>query len=389
MRNDILFLTLRTFSATGGIEKVCRILGKALYEQSLQSNSKYAVCSMYDVNDDAADNPYFPTENFCGYGIRKLNFIQAMVRKGRDYDTLILSHINLLPIAWLLKKINPKKKIVLLAHGIEIWYPLSKRKRKMLDCCDAIFCVSNYTAATIISEHDLPPQICKVLNNCLDPFMPLPQKNVNTDALRERYGFTKTDKILFKLARLSESEKYKGYDKVIDAIQHLNNPTIKYIIAGKADAGELASLNEKIKKAGLEKQVVLAGFIPEEELANHFYLADLYLMPSTGEGFGVVYLEAMYYGLPVIAGNVDGSVDALDKGRLGTLVDPDDNAKLQKAIEVILQSPENYIPNHLRLLELFSYEQYKFKLNNLLDEVSSFPSLPRMKQSLHSTERIS
>ena len=367
LRKDVLFLTLRIFSATGGIEKVCRILGKALYEQSLESNSKFAVCSMYDVNADAADNPYFPAENFCGYGIHKMEFIQAMVRKALKFDTVILSHINLLPIAWLLKKISPKKKVILLAHGIEIWYPLSKRKKNMLSCCDAIFCVSNYTAQTIIKEHGLAPQKCKVLNNCLDPFMPLPQENVNTDELRKKYGFSPTDKILFTLARLSESEKYKGYDKVITALQELNDPTIKYIIAGKADAGELASLKEKIKAAGVEKQVVLAGFIADEELAAHFYLADVYIMPSTGEGFGVVYLEAMYYGLPVIAGNVDGSVDALDKGNLGLLINPNDNNAIQNAIKQIIEQPLNYQPDQIRLQELFGYETYKEKLSLMLN----------------------
>ncbi len=370
MRKDVLFLTLRIFSATGGIEKVCRILGKALYEQSLESNSKFAVCSMYDVNADAADNPYFPAENFCGYGIHKMEFIQAMVRKALKFDTVILSHINLLPIAWLLKKISPKKKVILLAHGIEIWYPLSGRKKNMLTrCCDAIFCVSNYTAQTIIKEHGLQPQKCKVLNNCLDPFMPLPQENLNTQKLLEKYNIQSSDQILMTLCRLSSKERYKGYEKVIMAVATLKDkhPNLKYLVAGSYDAAEKTFVASLIKQYDLKDKIILTGFIKDEELEAHFKLADIYIMPSLKEGFGIVFIEAMHYGLPVIAGNRDGSVDALDNGNLGLLVDPDDNLALQNAITSILKDSKKHKPNLNRLQELFSYEIYKEKLYNLLE----------------------
>lgn len=369
MRNDRLFLTLRTFSATGGIEKVCRIMGKALYEQSLQTNSRLAICSMYDAPTDAVDNQYFPTEYFCGYGIRKLNFIQAMVRKGAAYDTLILSHINLMPIAWLLKKLHPQKKIILLAHGIEIWYPLSARKRNMLHCCDAIFCVSNFTAQVIIKEHLLAPHKCKVLNNCLDPFMPLAKEKVKAPNLLQKYGLKQTDKILMTLCRLSSKERYKGYEKVIMAIAGLKNkiPQLKYLLAGSYDEEEKMFLDNLIQQQNIATQVRLTGYLNDEELEAHFKLADAYIMPSLKEGFGIVFIEAMHYGLPVIAGNRDGSVDALDNGNLGLLVDPDDNLALQNSITEMLFSAEQHKPNAGRLQELFSYEAYKTRLRELLD----------------------
>ena len=68
----------------------------------------------------------------------------------------------------------------------------------------------------------------------------------------------------------------------------------------------------------------LLGRLHGQELLDYYRLADVFVMPSTGEGFGIVFLEASATGLPVIAGNRDGSVDALAEGRIGTLVDPDD-----------------------------------------------------------------
>src|SRR5664279_3697408 len=150
-----LFLTLRTFSATGGIEKVCRIMGKALYEDSIQNEGVVEICSMYDRQRDAFGNPYFPSENFRGFAIGKLFFIKEMIQEGFKNDRVILSHINLLPVGWLIKKIAPRTKIILLAHGIEIWYPLSKFKRKMLRNCYKIIAVSQYTRDTIIKVHGL------------------------------------------------------------------------------------------------------------------------------------------------------------------------------------------------------------------------------------------
>ena len=85
-------------------------------------------------------------------------------------------------------------------------------------------------------------------------------------------------------------------------------------------------------------------------------------MPSRKEGFGIVFIEAMYYGLPVIAGNMDGSSDALLHGKLGQLVNPDSVEEIANAISNILKNKPSYIPDRKLLIQHFSYETYK---NNL------------------------
>jgi phosphatidylinositol alpha-1,6-mannosyltransferase len=76
----------------------------------------------------------------------------------------------------------------------------------------------------------------------------------------------------------------------------------------------------------------LLGEVAGRNLPAYYRLADLFVMPTTGEGFGIVFLEASAVGLPVIGGNRDGSVDALAEGRIGSLVDPDDVTGLAEAI---------------------------------------------------------
>lgn len=363
-----LFLTLRTFSATGGIEKVCRILGKALYEESIEKDGLLQVCSMYDEQQDAWNNMYFPSDNFQGFGIQKIRFIKEMVMAGRGFDRVVMSHINLLPVGWMIKKLSPHTGIILLAHGIEIWYPLPERKRRMLRGCDRIIAVSNYTKNTISKEHGIALEKISVLNNCLDPFLPVPSLLKKKNGLLHKYGFSETDTILMTLTRLASRERYKGYDKVITAIAGLKMryPGIKYFIAGRYDSHEKAYVEDLLKDLNIQDTVVMPGFIPEEELEAHFAMSDIYVMPSRKEGFGIVFIEAMYYGLPVIAGNIDGSADALLNGELGQLVHPEKVSEIADAIANVINNKTAYKPSRDLLTSNFSYEKYKQKLEEAI-----------------------
>ena len=343
-------------------------MGKALYEAAIVNDGRFTICSMYDRQSDADDNLYFPSENFRGFGINKFLFTEQMIALGTRNDMVILSHINLLPVGWLIKKISPGTKIILLAHGIEIWQPLNFQKTNMLRSCDRVLSVSKFTRNKIIHIHGVPEYKCRVLNNCLDPFLPLPSLHKKNEQLLHKYGFNKEDKILMTLTRLSSKERYKGYDKVIEAIAALQAKKlpVKYLLAGSYDNDEKIFLEKLIAKTRLEERVLLAGYIDDEELENYFAIADIYIMPSRKEGFGIVFIEAMYYGLPVIAGNIDGSADALLNGKLGQLVDPDNVEEITNAIEKVLTDKNAFIPNAELLIKHFSYEAYKYNLQELL-----------------------
>lgn len=367
MRTDTLFLTLNIFSATGGIEKVCRILGKALYERSVEKQERLMIWSMHDKAGDATDNIYFPTELYKSYSAGKMRFVKDAVHQGIQSRVVILSHINLLSVGWIIKKTSPATKVILMAHGIEVWGQLSEIKTAMLRSMNKIWAVSNYTRSVLTNRHGLDVGKTVVLNNCLDPFLE-PAKNISVPvAIYERYGIDKDDKILFTLSRLSSKEKYKGYEDVIKALQEINDPKIKYIIAGKADEVELDSVKTRISVAGLENNIVLAGYIADREVAAHYKMSDCYIMPSSGEGFGVSFIEAMYYGVPVIGGNGDGSMDALMNGELGTAVTPGNIKEIKNAVMGVLQKRTLHVPSYSKLMGQFGYQNYKMKLSELLN----------------------
>lgn len=369
--NNILFLTLKVFSATGGIEKVCRIAGKAMYENAIEFNKRLLVMSMHDKQADSFDNPYFPSEIFRGFGARKIQFVLKALQEGARSDVVLLSHINLLSVGWLIKRVSPSTKVLIFCHGIEIWKELSPAKRSMLQRFDEILSVSKYTAAQVNKVQGIPASKCQVLNNCLDLFLTLPKNVVSNNSLKKKYGFAAHDTILFTLTRLASTERYKGYDKVLDAMKSLQLPNLKYLIAGSCDAEEKALILQTIEEHGLSNNVVMAGFVADEELAAHFMMADMYVMPSSKEGFGIVFIEAMFYGLPVIAGNADGSVDALLNGELGILVDPKSAEAVKDAIEKVLANPEKFTPNWNLLDANFGYDVYKQRIKEMFLRLSA------------------
>ena len=73
-------------------------------------------------------------------------------------------------------------------------------------------------------------------------------------------------------------------------------------------------------------------------MSDYFRFADVFVMPSNGEGFRIVFLEAMASGVPVIGGNQDGSLDPLADGVLGTAVDPENDEELRAAISTALSA---------------------------------------------------
>ena len=147
-------------------------------------------------------------------------------------------------------------------------------------------------------------------------------------------------------------------------------PSIKYLVVGKYDDPEKQRIDAIVERLSLQQQVVFTGFITDDELSRHYQIADLYVMPSKKEGFGIVFIEAMLYGLPVIAGNKDGSTDALLQGRLGLLVDPDDQAAITASIEKVMLNTTIYKPNRQLLMEHFGFEVYKQKLKTILLHVT-------------------
>jgi glycosyltransferase involved in cell wall biosynthesis len=256
------------------------------------------------------------------------------------------------------------------AHGIDAWNLQNPRLIQALRHADRILAVSHYTRDRLLQEQALDPEKVVVLPNTFDAsrfqIAPKPQ------SLLKKYNLTLDQPVILTIARLAGEERYKGYDQIIRALPEIIKtiPNVHYLIGGKG--GDRPRVEKLIRDLKLENYVTLAGFIPDEELADHYNLCDVFAMPSKGEGFGIVYLEALACGKPTIGGNQDGAIDALCNGELGVLVDPDDLTEISTTIIKILQKtyplPILHQPEVLRkqVIEVYGFEQFKQNLAQLL-----------------------
>lgn len=358
-KDQVLFLTLRTFSMTGGIENVCKGIAYHFNSRYQEGTLDFGMISLYD---EAANPKYIDASLFNGYAGQRLKGFYEAVRRGIQQKLVILSHINLAPIGLLIKLLSPRTKLVLWTHGIEVWRPIDYIKKTFLKKVDEIVAVSSFTANSLKEWHGLDLKKVKVIPNALDPFYVFPDLTVSADkgALLKKYGLESDFPLLMATCRIKSSEILKNYDKVIAAIGELKKEGMPcyYFLCGKYEADEAERLKKVALAAGVENEFILTGFLTDEELLTLQKCADAFVLPSQKEGFGLVFIEAQAAGLRVIAGNRDGSAEAVKNQEAGVLVDAE-----VKAISSAMRDWA-FQPLHLNeklAIQVFSKKHYSFQ----------------------------
>jgi len=284
------------------------------------------------------------------------------VNEGRA-GLVLCAHIRLLPVAWL-ASLACRAPLWLMIFGIDAWErPRNPLLAWLARRVDRVISISEVTTGRFQSWADLPPARMRLLPCVvdLDRFQPGPAD----PALATRYALS-GKRVLFTFGRLVSRERAKGMDEVMEAMPSLlaDFPGLVYLIGG--DGPDRQRLTEKAKSLGLAERVIFTGRIAEEEKVAHYRLADAYVMPSRGEGFGSVILEAMAGGVPALASLKDGGREALLDGKLGVLVDPDDPARVIAGIRELLRRPKGRPAG----LDNFSIEANRARIAKLLDEIA-------------------
>jgi glycosyltransferase involved in cell wall biosynthesis len=285
--------------------------------------------------------------------------VLAALRADRRFGLIVCGHIHLLPLACL-AKLASGAPILLVTHGIEAWRPTrSKMANALVGQVDAFISVSDLSRRRFMAWSGLPEARSFILPNCFEPSAFQPGEKPGH--LLERYRL-RGKTVLMTLGRLESKERAKGFDEILELLPALAEeiPDIAYLIVGDGD--DRARLEAKARGLGVERRVAFAGFVAEAEKADHYRLADAYVMPSRGEGFGIVYLEAMACGIPVMGSRIDGSREALREGILGVLVDPDDPGDTRRGILAALARPRG-IPEGL---DYFTFSNFRGRLWQIL-----------------------
>jgi len=187
--------------------------------------------------------------------------------------------------------------------------------------------------------------------------------------IKKKYNLKEDNKIILFVGRIASE---KSIDKVIKAlaiIKKRNSSKEKLLIVGNGPAmDELKQLTRSLK---VEEDVIFTGTVSYEEIQHYYKMAYVFTIASTTETFGIVTIEALASGVPVVAVKAPGAADILTDGLDGLLVD-DDVEKIANALEKIIKEPElreKLSLGALKTSEKYSINKISEKMLNLYREV--------------------
>lgn len=272
-------------------------------------------------------------------------------------DWVLFSHLGLARVARYVPARWSRPYAVFL-HGIECWNPLPETDREVLRRASLRIANSALTARRAAASN---PGIGEIAV-CPLALPGSTAAGVSTTARDSR-------PTVLVVGRISRSERYKGHEPLIAAWPAIEAavPGARLVIAGGGDDLErLRALAAKTSPAGIE----LTGFLSRAALEGRYAAASVFALPSRGEGFGVVYLEAMAAGLPCVGSVHDAASEVIVNGETGVLVDPDNREQLASSISALLadsnRAREMGDAGRTRLMHTFSYEQFRERLISLL-----------------------
>lgn len=358
----ILFLITSAFNQTGGIHTFNRAFIKALDEMAAERNWQVKIFSILDPRAPAEASRYVRSVFFRGFEGNRSNFAIAALRASRNADKVILGHVNVASLALGMRA----NTISVIVHGIEVWRKLSFLQRLGVSRVRNILSVSQYTANALVHFNGMPPARFRILPDTLDPFY---SELATTCRSREQLGLP-PGRMLLTVARLSLADKYKKIDLAIQAMPEIlkRAPDAFYVIVGEGD--DRARLQNLVKSAGLDEKVKLTGAVSSESLPSYYQACDVFVLPSLKEGFGIVFLEAMYHSKTCVGARAGGSPEVIEEGETGLLAEPDDVTSLASCLSRILQGDSLRLAmgrrGRERLEQKFSFAIFRQNLAQIL-----------------------
>lgn len=245
---------------------------------------------------------------------------------------LLVGQINLAPLALLAKCVRPNLNTLLITHGIEVWNDPQHRPKRLMDtlslfAINQIASVSQYTARVMAEAYRIPFDRFHSLPNAID---------LQPHAPSNRRG----EPTILSVSRLGTGDEQKHVDKVIQAVALLKGrlPTIVYEIVG--DGPLRSKLEQLARDLGVSSSVRFLGRTSDEEKEAAYRRAWAFVLPSSKEGFGIVYLEAWLHRLPVICSTAGAASEVVTHEVDGFAVDPLDVPALSEAIFKLLTDEE-------------------------------------------------
>ena len=280
-------------------------------------------------------------------------------------DWILFSHLQLAEVQDAVPP-SVRRRYGVFIHGIEAWGDLTPRQRRVLTAADLRVANSSYTATRVMRRH---PDI-GFIDVC--PLALPPLERIDPAAHASGRG-----RRVLVVGRMSAAERYKGHDELIEAWPSVvaAHPEAELVVVGHGD--DTARLRSKAIASGVGSRIVFTGFVTATELDRLYDTATLFALPSRGEGFGIVYLEAMRRGLCCIGSVHDAAGEVIVDGTTGRLVDLEQPHMLADVITDVLRDDvrraEMGASGRDRALGEFGFERFRARLLSLLPARSDGP----------------
>ena len=252
-------------------------------------------------------------------------------------------------------------------HGIEVWQRLPVATMDRLRRAAVLVANSDYTVSRFHALNPGAPAV-EVCPLALTP-------EWTTEAARfRRPDDPPAGRQVLVVGRLAADERYKGHDQLLEAWPEVLRavPEARLVVAGDGD--DLPRLRAKSRDLGIAHAVEFRGFASDEERSRLYREATVFAMPSRGEGFGLVSLEAMAHGLPCIGSRHDAAGEIIVDGVTGYLVDQADVRTLAVRLTQLLvdEGAGRALGDagRTRVLSTFAYERFRDQLVPLVESIS-------------------
>lgn len=290
-------------------------------------------------------------------------------------DLVLYNHVGLARAQrWVPSPV--RRPYAVFVHGVEVWDPAYAPARlPVLERASLLIANSSFTARRV---QELYPQLGRVVTCPLALLEDRVARGGDDDVNAALLSRVRPESVLI-LGRMSRGERYKGHDELLECWADVRSriPRAQLVVAGTGD--DLDRLRSKADALTVGDDVLFCGPISEGTKRELLRRVALFAMPSRGEGFGLVYLEAMRSGLPCVGSRHDAAGDVVAHGETGLLVDRESPGALASAVVTLLDDADlrrRYgEAGRRRFEEQFTFPRFRARLGEILRGAGLLPSI--------------
>lgn len=325
----LVFAAVCLDAGSGGIAELSRQTIEVLLEMERRNDIQLAIHVLEGASPQSGDNLLvnLPAAKLNWYGGSRWRFSAALA--GARCDLVLFDHVGLARLFSLMPR-SMRPEYAAFIHGVEIWSEQRRDYQRSARRAGMLIANSHYTAERArATQGGLPViRVCwpgRGAHEC--------EQTVGPEAVPEL-----GNQVMLIVGRLSARQRHKGHDQLIEAMPLILQqvPAAQLLVVGQGDDGR--RLQQKARDLKLNGQVLFVGWQSESQLRALYQRSAIFVMPSDGDGFGLVFLEAMMQRKACVGLRGGAAEEIFEHGKSGILVDRDNRADLAGQLVSLLQN---------------------------------------------------